>query len=176
MSFSLVARQDACSRPFIAVTGDGFRAAHKLRPILWSGSAARSYSSVFLHLAVPVILAADLDYAWTGTNTSYDRNEPKLFAAGFALSAHGFVAANIVSFLTIEPPCCDLLGPFGFPLPLGEFGGFVGQTHMLWSGLIANVVVGLVASIVFGWAFQKALPRLVAGAVDMARWHVSTRL
>lgn len=100
----------------------------------------------------------------------------KLFAAGFALSAHGFVAANIVSFLTIEPPCCDLLGPFGFPLPLGEFGGFVGQTHMLWSGLIANVVVGLVASIVFGWAFQKALPRLVAGAVDMARWHVSTRL
>ncbi len=67
-------------------------------------------------------------------------------------------------------------GPFGFPLALGRYGGFVGSTSFILPGLIADVVIGLVSSVISGLAFEKVLPRIFALAGGMALWHTKTRL
>src|SRR5262245_59100974 len=81
-------------------------------------------------------------------------------AIGFAVVLAGFALANVYSFETMRPPqgCDDCFGSFGFPLPLGEFGGFAGQTHYFVSGIVGDIVIGLVASAFLGWALARAMP------------------
>jgi hypothetical protein len=80
------------------------------------------------------------------------------FMVGFVLGLVVFVAANIYSYRFVEPPCCDFSAPFGFPLPMGTFGGFIGTTNIFWPGFIANLLVSLGAGFVFGSVFRKSLP------------------
>jgi hypothetical protein len=100
----------------------------------------------------------------------------KLFSIGFSLSLLFFVVANIYSYKVVEPPCCDLFGPFGFPLTVGKFGGYAGYTHLILAGLIANTVIWLVSIVIFGWVFAKKLPHVLALAGGAAVWHNRTRL
>jgi hypothetical protein len=67
-------------------------------------------------------------------------------------------------------------GPFGFPLALGRYGGFVGSTSFILPGLIADAVICLVASLLAGLAFEKLLPHIFALAGGVAAWHTRTRL
>jgi hypothetical protein len=86
-----------------------------------------------------------------------------------------FVGVNIYSYVIAEPPCCDFSTSFGFPIPLGTFGGFVGDTAFLLSGLIADMLIGLAASLIFGWMFAKSFPQIANRFRQSVRWHVSTR-
>ncbi len=99
-----------------------------------------------------------------------------LFIIGFLLSLLFFLAANIYSYIVVEPPCCDMFGPFGFPLALGRYGGFVGSTSFILPGLIADVLICVVASVISSLAFGKVLPRIFALAGGVAAWHTRTRL
>ena len=99
-----------------------------------------------------------------------------LFSVGFSLSLLLFAVANIYSYAIVEPPCCDMSGPFGFPLALGRYGGFVGSTSFILPGLIADAVICLVASLLAGLAFEKLLPHIFALAGGVAAWHTRTRL
>jgi hypothetical protein len=86
------------------------------------------------------------------------------------------IAANIYSYLRVEPPCCDLTGPFGFPFTLGWFGGFFGSTSFMLSGLITNTLFAVVASAFLGWAFAKVWPRIPESFGQVAAWHARTRM
>jgi hypothetical protein len=99
-----------------------------------------------------------------------------LFSIGFLLSLLFVGAANIYSYIMVDPPCCDMFAPFGFPLALGRYGGFVGTTSIILAGFIADAVIFLVASIISGMAFAKVLPRIFALADGVAAWHTRTRL
>jgi hypothetical protein len=96
------------------------------------------------------------------------------FMVGFVLGLALFVAANIYSYRFVEPPCCDFTAPFGFPLPMGTFGGFTGSTNIFWPGLIGNALVSLGAGFVCGWIFSKLLPPLVNVFRQASQWHVRT--
>ena len=67
------------------------------------------------------------------------------------------VAANIYSYLRVIPPCCDFFGPFGVPFEMGGYGGFAGQTYILWRGVLANVLVALFVGIIIGLACRSLL-------------------
>jgi hypothetical protein len=92
------------------------------------------------------------------------------------LSLLFFAAANIYSYIMAEPPGGDMFAPFGFPLALGRYGGFVGSTSFILPGLIADAVICLVASVISGLAFEKVLPRIFWPAGGVAAWHTRTRL
>jgi hypothetical protein len=51
-----------------------------------------------------------------------------LLVTGLLLGPLFFVGANMYSYHRAEPPCCDGIAPFGFPLSYGTFGGYVGAT------------------------------------------------
>lgn len=99
----------------------------------------------------------------------------KLFIIGFVLGLVLFVGANIYSYHVAEPPCCDFFASFGFPLQVGTFGGYAGYTSLLLSGLIADTLIGLGASVVFGRVFAKLLPAIANLFRRAGTWHVSTR-
>src|SRR5688572_26168797 len=71
------------------------------------------------------------------------------FMVGFVLGLVLIVGANIYSYHVVEEPCIDCSAPFGFPLPMGSFGGFFTITVIFWPGLIANALVSLGAGFVF---------------------------
>jgi hypothetical protein len=100
----------------------------------------------------------------------------KLFWVGFSLSLLLFVAANTYGYANVRGLCCDMSEPFGFPLPLGSYGGFIGVTNLFLPGLVADIVICLVVSVISGLAFDKVLPRSLALAGDVMTWHTKTRL
>jgi hypothetical protein len=102
-----------------------------------------------------------------------DRN---YFIIGFVVGLVLFVGANVYSYHDAVPPCCDMYASFGFPLRLGTFGGFVGHTGFLLSGLIGDAFIGLGASAVFGWIVSKLLPAILSSAAQLTSWHTRTRL
>jgi hypothetical protein len=95
---------------------------------------------------------------------------------GFSLSLLLFVATNTYGYATAKGLCCDRPEPFGFPVSLGMYGGFVGVTTLILPGLIADVVICLVVSVISGLVFNKVLPRAFALAGDVMTWHTRTRL
>jgi len=98
-----------------------------------------------------------------------------LFTLGFVLGIGLFVTANVHSYHVAEPPCCDFSVPFGVPFPLGQTGGFISVTHFMLLGVIADVIVGLIASVGFAWMFAKSLPSIINRFRQIIRWHVATR-
>lgn len=96
-------------------------------------------------------------------------------AIGFILGIVLFVAMNVYSYHTAEPPCCDFSVAFGFPFPLGRTGGFISVTRFIVLGMIADVIVGLVASVGFAWIFAKSLPVIINRFRQLIQWHVATR-
>jgi hypothetical protein len=97
------------------------------------------------------------------------------FTIGFFLGLGLFVAANVYSYHVAEQPCCDFSVAFGIPFPLAQTGGFTGGTHFIVLGVIADVIVGFVASLVFARVFAKALPCMVSRFHQAVQWHVRTR-
>lgn len=111
----------------------------------------------------------------------------KIFLFGFSLSAAIFVGTNIYNYQTVVPPCCDLTAKFGFPLPLGEYGGFAGFTEVYPGGLIKDALIGLGASLVFACLFTASFQMLVRSWLILSNsivtslsqlrtWHLRTRL
>ncbi len=71
-----------------------------------------------------------------------------------------FIAANYYSYIRMGYGFCDdCFITFGFPFDLWREGGFVGGRTILWSGLIADVSIAILVSIVLGWALKKIMPR-----------------
>jgi hypothetical protein len=79
----------------------------------------------------------------------------KAFLIGLAFGVALFVAANVYSYLRVVPPCCDFFGPFGVPFEMGGYGGFAGQTYILWRGVLANASVALLVGVILGWACRR---------------------
>ena len=97
------------------------------------------------------------------------------FNFGFFLGIAFFLTANMYSYHVAEPPCCDFSIPFGIPFPLAQTGGFAGGTRFIVLGVIADVIVGLVTSVVFAWVFAKSLPSMINRFRQAVQWHVKTR-
>ncbi|MCW5959818.1 MAG: hypothetical protein KIS76_06610 [Pyrinomonadaceae bacterium] len=74
-----------------------------------------------------------------------------IFLAGFTC----FVVINIHSFSQVVDPMCSFPNEFGFPFTLGNYGGFVTTTNILWGGLVANLVVALCSSLILALAIVK---------------------
>jgi hypothetical protein len=102
-----------------------------------------------------------------------------LFIIGVFVGALLFVGANIYSYSKVEPPCCDFFAPFGFPLEMGEFGGFAGSTFIDIAGLIGNGLIGICASLVFALLFAKSSPVIFSflfnSLTRLRTWHIRTR-
>jgi hypothetical protein len=99
----------------------------------------------------------------------------RFFIIGFCLGFVLFIAANIYSYNVAEPPCCDFSIAFGTPLPLGRVGGFVGGTHFIPLGVIANIIIGIVASVGFAWMFARSVPAIIDRFQQALSWHLKTR-
>ena len=103
-----------------------------------------------------------------------------LFILGFAVGLSIFVALNLYSYHIAEPPCCDLVAYFGFPLAYGSFGGFVGHTGYRIDLLLLNFIIGGVGSATFALFFQRLIQQLFPPVRSVARevlaWHAKTRL
>ena len=97
------------------------------------------------------------------------------FTLGFVLGLGLVLAANVYSYHIAEPPCCDFSVPFGVPFPLGQTGGFIDVTRFMLLGVIADVIVGLIASVGFAWMFAKSFPSIINRFRQLAQWHVATR-
>ena len=97
------------------------------------------------------------------------------FLLGFILSLGSIVAVNLHSYLMAEPPCCHLSESFGFPFPLGEHGGYFTVTSLFIPGLIADIVVGIIASVAFGRLFAEWTPSLINQYRKIVQWHLATR-
>ena len=79
----------------------------------------------------------------------------KAFLFGFFFGMALFVTVNVYSYLQVVPPCCDFFGPFGMPFEMGGYGGFAGQTYILWQGMLLNASVAMFVSIILGWACRR---------------------
>ncbi|HZS06319.1 MAG TPA: hypothetical protein VFD58_15870 [Blastocatellia bacterium] len=77
------------------------------------------------------------------------------FAAGFLLGQLCFIAANAWSYWHMVIPCEDCGGGFGFPFDWYRVGGYIGTVSMIWSGLVADVIIVLFVSIGSGWISQR---------------------
>jgi len=99
-----------------------------------------------------------------------------LLVTGLFLGLLFFVGANMHSYHRAEPPCCDGIAAFGFPLSYGTFGGYVGATGYDFFSLFADVVISLGASAIFALLFAKVAPTILASCRQLAFWHGRTRL
>lgn len=98
------------------------------------------------------------------------------FLVGFTLSLGSILAVNLHSYLMAEPPCCHLSASFGFPIPLGENGGFGTVTSLFMPGLIADIILGVIVSVVSARLFANSLaPSMVGGFQKIIQWHAATR-
>ncbi|HEX7316169.1 MAG TPA: hypothetical protein VF297_19840 [Pyrinomonadaceae bacterium] len=91
----------------------------------------------------------------------------KLFLVGLAIGLTPFVAANVYGYLrmgsTGSAACNDCSVSFGFPFPLWVEGGFVSVKRVLWAGLLADVLIAVVAGVILGMilmTFSQARRRL----------------
>ena len=79
----------------------------------------------------------------------------KIFTVSFLIGIVCFVALNIYSYSNVVDPMCSFPNEFGVPFTLGTYGGFVTTTHILWGGLIANLIIALCFSCVLALAVVK---------------------
>jgi hypothetical protein len=100
----------------------------------------------------------------------------RLFIVGLLVGFGFFLGANVYSYHSAVPPCCDLYAPFGFPFQLGEFGGYAGYTGYNFVGMAGDVIVALAVSAVFAIAFAKWFPIGWNWVRELSSWHVRTRL
>jgi hypothetical protein len=72
-----------------------------------------------------------------------------------------FCIANVFSYLRMPeyPTLDDGFVFFGWPFTVYGYGGFVGQSVIVWTGLIGNVFVALCAARVLGTTVDKVLMR-----------------
>jgi len=81
-----------------------------------------------------------------------------IFTIGFTIGLLIFISANVLTYYRMirEPPALtDVPTSFGFPFKLHISSGF-GGASMIWSGLIADILVAICGSAILG---------LVAGLV-----------
>ena len=85
------------------------------------------------------------------------------------------MAANVYDYHVAEPPCCHFSTSFGFPFPLGMTGGQFGDTSFIRSGLVLDIAVGVVTSLIFASLFARIVPMLVGRFRQVVDWHLKTR-
>jgi hypothetical protein len=81
---------------------------------------------------------------------------PKIFLIGFFGGFLLFFAANLLSYdrMKAEPVLIDAYVSFGLPFEFYASGGFAGDA-VLWSNLVADLVIALFASMLLGWVSAK---------------------
>lgn len=86
------------------------------------------------------------------------------FGIGFAIGLLPFVWGNYYSYKRMyEGSCNDCFLSFGFPFDLYETGGgWGGARGILWSGLIADLVLALCVATCIVWVFKRLLRRASA--------------
>ncbi|HKY26357.1 MAG TPA: hypothetical protein VJM12_00270 [Pyrinomonadaceae bacterium] len=84
----------------------------------------------------------------------------KLFVLVFICGMVLFAIANIVDYSRTNPPCCDFSAPFGVPLTLGWWGGFVGGMSIVWQGLIADILIAAVSSLLLAFIAEKLFRKI----------------
>ena len=68
------------------------------------------------------------------------------------------MSLNLYSYfrMPIEHPTMDDgFVDFGVPFKLYAYGGFAGQSIILWRGLLINLLLTLCVSIILGWMAEK---------------------
>ncbi len=80
----------------------------------------------------------------------------KAFTLGFVITLFLFVGANVHSYITMHaaPGMSDGFAECGFPFNLYTYGGFVGMGYILSTGLLADVLIAVVAALVIGLSAQ----------------------
>jgi hypothetical protein len=89
-------------------------------------------------------------------------NRLGVVAIGFTIGLLIFISANVVSYRRRNPNplWTDLPESFGFPFTLHASSGF-GGASIIWSGLIANVLIALCGSLFLGLVAGLVFKRLV---------------
>jgi len=84
------------------------------------------------------------------------RMRSRIFLVGFFAGLLLFFAANLLSYyrMKAEPALIDAYVSFGLPFKVYASGGFAGDA-VLWSNLVADVVIALSVSALLGWASAK---------------------
>ena len=80
----------------------------------------------------------------------------KIFSLGFTLGILIFITFNYLNYL--HNVCSDTVDDcgwsFGFPFHFYSEGGFFTFREIIWSGLIANILFALIASLLIGLVFN----------------------
>lgn len=63
-----------------------------------------------------------------------------------------FAIANALNFRR-QVTCLDCFFPYGLPFALYQEGGEGGGAGIVWTGLAADVVILILASVLLGWAW-----------------------
>jgi hypothetical protein len=80
----------------------------------------------------------------------------KIFLVGFFAGLLLFGAGNLLSYywMKAKPALIDAYVSFGLPFKFYASGGFAGDA-VLWNNLVADLVIALSVSTLFGWASAK---------------------
>ena len=82
------------------------------------------------------------------------------FRIGFFLGLLGFISLNIYSVLRLPSHgfkiCFDCYEVYGFPFDMHETGTLINPTRFIWSGVIANITIAFLGSLMIGVLFRFA--------------------
>lgn len=87
-----------------------------------------------------------------------------VFTIGFTIGLLIFVSANVVTYCRMigEPPILtDVPTSFGFPFKLHVSSGF-GGASIIWSGLIANLLIAVCGSAILGLLARLVFKKFVS--------------
>lgn len=89
----------------------------------------------------------------------------KTFLVVFYIGIAGFIFANIYTTFPKHrgegKMCFDCYKTYGFPFDMHEYGTIAHLDQYIWSGVIANLSVAIVASILLGFLFSLAYSKFV---------------
>jgi hypothetical protein len=89
----------------------------------------------------------------------------KSFLVGFCFGIVGFIVANILYGHPEQRGegkiCFDCYETYGFPFEMHEYGTIAHLDQYIWSGVIANLTVAIVASVLLGTLFSLAYSKIV---------------
>lgn len=77
--------------------------------------------------------------------------------AGYAVF---FVAGGSIGEKN-RPICFDCIQRYGFPFTSYEIGGYATQSHIIWPGLIANILIASIFSVIVGWVSYVLITKLL---------------
>ena len=87
----------------------------------------------------------------------------KSFRLGFVLGLGFWVVINLVERGSqLKRLCFDCDRGFGVPFRMFESESIGGNAHIVWAGVISNVVIFILSSFILGWLFNIIMNKFSA--------------